>query len=209
MAEPPVELLVATGNPGKIREFRRLLADLPGVAVRGLSDVPTMAEPIEDGERFEDNATIKAVSAARITGMLTLSDDSGLEVDALGGAPGVYSARYAGEGADDGANNDRLLRELQGVVDAERGARYRVVLALVDPAGPLGLSPHFERGACEGRVVHAPVGDGGFGYDPIFQPAAHDCTMAQLSPEQKSAIDHRGQAVQKMRSFLVDYLKRR
>lgn len=209
MAQDAVQLLVATGNAGKVREFRRLLGDVPGVELLTLSDVPAMAEPVEDGATFEDNAAIKARAAAAATGMLVLSDDSGLEVDALGGRPGVHSARYAGPGASDADNNALLLRELSGVPDAERGARYRVVLALVDPAGPLGDSPHFARGACEGRIGHEGRGEGGFGYDPLFWPGGHDCTMAELGPAQKSAIDHRGRATAEMRRFLVEYLATR
>lgn len=199
---------MATGNPGKIREFKRLLGDLSGVTVVALADVAVMPQPVEDGETFEENAAIKAIAAARATGMMVLSDDSGLVVDALGGRPGIHSARYAGPAADDAENNARLLSELEGVPDDGRTARYRVVLALVDPGGPLGLDPHYERGACEGRVVRTAAGDGGFGYDPIFQPDGHDCTMAQLSPGQKSAIDHRGRATAAIRLFLASYLAR-
>lgn len=209
MAGGEIELLLATGNAGKVREFRRLLGDLPGVVLRTLSDLPAMPEPEETGATFEENASIKARAAAEATGMMVLADDSGLEVDALDGRPGVRSARYAGPGASDADNNALLLQELSDVPEGQRTARYRVVLALVDPGGPLGRCPHYARGACEGRIGRVPRGEGGFGYDPIFEPDGHDCTMAELSPTQKSAIDHRGEATAAMRVFLSGYLARR
>jgi XTP/dITP diphosphohydrolase len=198
-------LLLATRNEGKRRELAALLEglDIQVLSLREVGDVP---EVVEDGATFADNAIKKAREVAAVTGLPTLADDSGLEVDALGGAPGVYSARYAGEGASDAANNAKLLGALGGVPAAQRGARYRVVLTLHDPDGPLGASPHLEHGVCEGRIREAPAGQGGFGYDPLFEPVGFECTMAELDPTEKNRISHRGQAMLGLRQFLEGYL---
>jgi XTP/dITP diphosphohydrolase len=186
-----VRVVLATSNPGKQREFQALLAPL-GYQVllqSGLGVAP--AE--ETGETFEANALLKARHAARCTGLPALADDSGLEVDALGGRPGVRSARYAGEGAGDAANNALLLAELAGVPPARRTARYRCVLAFVhsvDDPGPLCVE-----GTWEGRIGEGPRGEGGFGYDPLFIPAGCDCTSAELPPAEKNRLSHRGQAL--------------
>jgi XTP/dITP diphosphohydrolase len=201
-------LLLATHNQGKLREFRELLSGLP-IELRSLAqDLPDL-HVIEDGETFEANAIKKAREGALASGHLVLSDDSGLEVDALGGRPGVRSARYAGEGATDAENNKRLLTELKTVPAELRTARYRVVLALADLHGPLGADVHLEHGVCEGKIGFDARGDHGFGYDPYFIPAGHSRTMAELEPEAKHALSHRGQAAGKMRSFLAEYLPRR
>ena len=206
-----VRLLLATRNRGKVREFRALLAGIAGLEVVTLDDVPALPEVIEDGATFEHNARKKAIEIARASGLLVLADDSGLEVDALGGRPGVHSARYAGKGASDADNNQKLVRELaqSGVAPERRSARYRVVLALAEPEGPLAAAPHLEHGVCEGRIQLDSRGANGFGYDPYFVPAGHDCTMAELSPEQKNRISHRAQALAKMRGFLAAYLTQR
>lgn len=192
-------LLLATRNRGKLRELARLFDDLP--AAPALLCVDDLDEPpddvVEDGETFEENALKKAREVARATGLPTLADDSGLEVDALDGAPGVHSARYAGEHGDDEANNARLLRELRGVPDAERTARFRCVLAFVD-----GDHEHLCSGACEGRVGHAPRGDGGFGYDPLFV-IEDGRTMAELSPADKDERSHRARAARAMIAHLA------
>lgn len=198
-------LLLATRNEGKRREIAQLLAGLD-VQVLSLREVVEVPEVIEDGTSFADNAEKKAREVAAATGLPTLADDSGLEVDALDGAPGVYSARYAGERASDADNNAKLLRALGGVPWEARTARYRVVLALHDPAGPLGEAPHLEHGSCEGRIRERPAGQGGFGYDPLFEPLGYDCTMAELEAERKNRISHRGQAMQGLRQFLAGYL---
>jgi XTP/dITP diphosphohydrolase len=203
-----IKLLLATRNRGKVREFAQLLSGLPELELVTLDDVAGAPEVIEDGETFEHNARKKAVEIARATSMLVLSDDSGLEVDALGGRPGVHSARYAGAGASDAENNAKLVAELTRLAlpPAQRTARYRVVLALAAPSGPLVAAPHLEEGTCEGRIRLQPRGEHGFGYDPYFEPAGCDRTMAELAPEQKNRISHRAQAAAKMRQFLERYL---
>jgi XTP/dITP diphosphohydrolase len=201
-------LLLSTRNRGKVRELAQLLADLPALELLCLDDVPGAPEVIEDGSTFEHNACKKAIEIARFTSMLVLSDDSGLEVDALGGLPGVHSARYAGPGASDADNSQKLVAELarRGVPMERRTARYRVVLALAEPSGPLAAAPHLAEGACEGRIRLQPSGEHGFGYDPYFEPVGYDCTMAELPPAEKNRISHRAQAVEKMRRFLARYL---
>jgi XTP/dITP diphosphohydrolase len=205
----PRTLLLATKNRGKVREFCALLGALPDLQILALDDIAPLPEVIEDGATFEHNARKKALEIAVATHMLVLSDDSGLEVDALGGRPGVYSARYAGDGASDQDNNDKLVAELRNVPDPRRTARYRVVLALADPGGPLGRDVHFESGTCEGRIRREPRGHNGFGYDPYFEPSGYACTMAELSAEEKNRISHRAKAGLAMRDFLAMYLPAR
>ena len=206
-----VRLLLATRNPGKVREFRALLAGIAGLELLTLDDVAPVPEVIEDGSSFEQNACKKALEIARASGLLVLADDSGLEVDALAGRPGVHSARYAGTGASDADNNQKLVRELEqsGVEPALRSARYRVVLALAEPEGPLAHAPHLTQGVCEGSIRLEPRGANGFGYDPHFVPAGHERTMAELSPGEKNRISHRAQAAEQMRRFLAGYVPRR
>lgn len=193
------ELVLATRNPGKVREMAALLADL-GVTMRSLFDVPGAPEVEEDGRTFAENAVKKAETIARFTGLPALADDSGLEVDALGGAPGVFSARYAGEGASDAANNEKLLAALAGVPAERRTARYRCVLALAAP----GMPTVTVEGVCEGRIAEQPRGTGGFGYDPLFYLPGRGKTMAELRPEEKNAISHRGQALRRLKALLVE-----
>jgi XTP/dITP diphosphohydrolase len=200
-------LLLATRNRGKIREFTQLFADIAELQVIALDALPPLPEVIEDGDTFAENAAKKAREIARATSLLVLSDDSGLEVDALGGRPGVRSARYAHEHATDAENNQRLIAELRDVPPDRRTARYRVVLALADPQGPLGQDIHLEDGICEGSIRLEPRGSNGFGYDPYFEPRGHTLTMAELSPEQKNRISHRAQASDKIRRFLQNYLR--
>lgn len=200
-------LLLATHNQGKVREFADLLSALP-VEVRSLAQLQITLSVVEDGATFEANATKKAREIAQATGMLVLSDDSGLEVDALGGEPGVYSARYAGPNANDAANNVKLVAALRDVPEHQRTARYRVVLALADPKGLLGDSVHLEHGTCEGRIQLEPSGQGGFGYDPYFVPTGHTRTMAELAPAEKNQLSHRAQAARRMSRFLAEYLIR-
>ena len=186
-----MRVVLATSNPGKQREFQSLLAPL-GYEVLLQSSLG-IAAPEETGSSFEANALLKARHAARSAGLPALGDDSGLEVDALGGRPGVYSARYAGTGASDAANNARLLAELAAVPPARRGARYRCVLAFVrsaDDPEPLLVSA-----AWEGRIGDTLRGAGGFGYDPLFIPAGLDCTAAELPAAEKNRVSHRGQAL--------------
>lgn len=204
------KLLVATRNKGKLAELRELVTGLD-VELLSLDDTPSApADVVEDGATFEANARKKATECARATGLLTLADDSGLEVDALGGEPGVRSARYAGPRATDGENNRLLLAQLVAFEHDERVARFRCALALADPDGPLGTDVHLETGVCEGRIVSGPRGTGGFGYDPLFVPAAADGrTLSELRAEEKNAVSHRAEASRKMVAFLGPYLRNR
>jgi XTP/dITP diphosphohydrolase len=201
-----MKLVVATRNRGKIRELARLLSELEVVELVGLDELPPVAEVVEDTGTFEGNAAKKAREVAQATGLPALADDSGIEVDALGGAPGVDSALYAGEHGDDQANNEKLLRELEHVPDAERTARFRCVLAFADPAGPLGDAVHLEHGVVEGSILRVPRGENGFGYDPLFLLRGDHRTTAELSPEEKNAISHRAEAARKLSAFLRGYL---
>jgi len=198
-------LLLATHNPGKLREFADLFSELP-VELRSLVQVQPALSVVEDGASFEANACKKASEIAEATGMLVLADDSGLEVDALDGQPGVHSARYAGPNASDAANNLKLVAALRNVPEHQRTARYRVVLAFADPHGPLGDTVHVEHGSCEGRVQLEARGQHGFGYDPHFVPVGHTRTMAELSPTEKNQLSHRAQAARQMSRFLAEYL---
>jgi XTP/dITP diphosphohydrolase len=199
-APPKRPLVVATRNRGKLAEFASLLAGLP-VEVHVLGDVAPGDPPvIEDGTTFAENAIKKARAAARATGMLALGDDSGLEVDALDGRPGVRSARFAGEDADDAANNAALLAALRGCGRPPPfSARFRCVLALVDPRSPAS-DPTVVEGRCEGTIGSSPRGSNGFGYDPIFILGGADKTMAELGPDEKNRISHRGRAFAALRA---------
>ena len=192
-------LIVATHNPGKLREFRALLAGLP-FDLRGLEELG-VASPDESGASFLENAMLKARHAAAAQGAAAIADDSGLEVDALGGAPGIYSARYAGPGADDAANNAKLVRALAGTPAARRAARYRCVLVFV--AGAADASPLIAEGVWEGLIVDSPRGAGGFGYDPYFWLPDLGLTAAQLEPGEKNRLSHRGSAMRALRSRLL------
>jgi XTP/dITP diphosphohydrolase len=192
----PPRLLLASGNPGKLRELRAILHDLP-VELVGLADAGAGEPPEvpETGATFLDNALQKARAYAAWSGLAAVADDSGLEVDALGGAPGVRSARYAGAGADDQANLDKLLAELDGVPPERRTARFRCAAVLVDPR----LGEWHAEGVWEGRLLQAPRGSGGFGYDPVFVPDGWDRTSAEVDPATKDAASHRGQAFRALR----------
>jgi XTP/dITP diphosphohydrolase len=209
-------LVVATQNRGKLDELRALLAPL-GVEVLGPADVAKREiNVVEDGDTFDANATKKAQTVAGITMMLTVADDSGLEVDALGGAPGVRSARFAGERATDAENNAALLAALDGLDSDPHGvrsaetypARFRCVLALVDPLSEDG-APYLVEGTCEGRITRTPRGSGGFGYDPLFLVDGTDKTMAELTEEEKNRISHRSRAFAKLRLVLEKALAHR
>jgi len=186
------EVVLATGNKGKIREFSKLL---DGVFDRiiSLSDIDSPPEVVEDGSTFRDNALKKAREIAEYTGKATLADDSGLEVDALDGRPGVYSARYSGEGATDKTNIEKLLKELGD--NTNRNARFVCVLALVDPNG----EELVVEGFCEGEILNKPRGEGGFGYDPVFCLPDRDKTMAEVDPQIKNQISHRANALKKLK----------
>jgi XTP/dITP diphosphohydrolase len=170
-----------------------------GVVVRSLEEYPELPEIVEDGATFLENALKKARTTAGLTGQMALADDSGLEVAALDGAPGIYSSRYAGEGADDGQNNRKLLSRLKGVPTAERGASFRCVLVLCQPDGRY---ESFE-GSWTGRITEEPAGEGGFGYDPLFFLPEQGVTVAELSPAVKNRISHRAQAFAKLRAWLL------
>jgi XTP/dITP diphosphohydrolase len=189
-----MQVVLATANPGKLRELQTLLADA-GIEVlpQAHFDITPVAET---GRTFVENALLKARHAAAGAGLPAIADDSGLEVDALGGRPGVLSARYAGEEAGDGANNARLLAELRGIPEPERTARYRCVLACVRTASD--ADPIICEGVWEGRIAEQPAGEHGFGYDPLFLVGELTITAAQLSPELKNSLSHRGQALRQL-----------
>ena len=196
-------LLIATRSSHKLRELRSLLA-LEETELVSLDDLGIEGDPVEDGETFETNAAIKARFGIRASGLPTLADDSGIEVDALGGGPGVRTRRYAGEDATDAANNAKLLEALRGLPPERRGARYVCTLALALPAdaGPRGgIRVITARGTCRGRIATEPRGDGGFGYDPIFEPASEPPggrTLGIWTAVEKNAISHRARAARRM-----------
>lgn len=202
-------LLVATRSTHKLRELRELL-DLRRTDLLSLDDLGIPDDPIEDGATFETNAAIKARFGVRRSGLATLADDSGLEVDALGGGPGVRTRRYAGNVATDADNNAKLLEALRGLPPERRGARYVCVLALAQPtaAGQRGGLPMISaRGTCRGRIATEPRGTGGFGYDPIFEPVAEPPggrTLGLWSPAEKHAISHRARAARRLAPRLVE-----
>ena len=191
------KLLLATNNRGKAREYRALLEGLPLHLTTPAGEGITI-EVEETGRSFEENAIAKATEYARISGLTTLADDSGLEVEALGGEPGVLSARYAGEGASDGERIDYLLSKLREVPDEERAARFVCVIAVATPEGKVEVC----RGECPGVIARGPRGEGGFGYDPVFYLPALKRTMAELSFEEKNRISHRGRAAREARAVL-------
>jgi XTP/dITP diphosphohydrolase len=196
----PSRLVLATGNAGKLREMRAILAPW-GVDVRPQSEF-TSASAEETGLSFVENAILKARFAAEASGLPAIADDSGLEVDALHGAPGIYSARYAGPGADDAANNARLLADLEAVPDHVRTARYRCAMVFV--RWPLDPSPIVRQARWEGRIARVPRGTGGFGYDPLFL-VGDDVTMAaELEPAHKNDVSHRGQALRALVAALTE-----
>jgi XTP/dITP diphosphohydrolase len=184
-------VFIATSNPGKLRDFAAAAGRIP---IAALPDFDSLPQAIEDGPTFEENARKKAEHFSRFApGELVLADDSGLEVGALGGAPGVYSARYAGENAGDAANNARLLRELSGVGNSDRAGRFVCVIAVARDGHTLATF----RGEAEGQILDAPRGSGGFGYDPLFYSPALKKTFAELLPEEKARVSHRGAAFRK------------
>jgi XTP/dITP diphosphohydrolase len=196
-----MSVLFATNNRGKLAEVRAMLADLPVEVLGWAAVLPNVPPVVEDGETFEDNALLKAKGGATAAVMLTLADDSGLEVDALDGRPGVRSARFAHEGATDAENNAHLLAALEEVPDAERAARFRCVLVLVDPWSD--EAPVVTSGACEGKIGRSASGTGGFGYDPLFLvDGLGGRTMADLSEDEKNRVSHRSRALAAMRPVL-------
>jgi len=195
-------LLIATGNAGKLKEYQSLLGDL-GWQLVSPADIGLTLEVSESGRDYAENAKIKAAGFAKASGLVALADDSGLEVDALGGEPGHLSARYAGPGADDAQRYVRLLERLRGVPPEKRGARFRCLIAVARPTGETEL---FE-GECRGVVAEAPRGETGFGYDPIFYLPERGRTLAELPLSEKNAVSHRGAAARKARPFLEELLR--
>lgn len=196
------KLLIATHNPGKIREYQSLLADLP-LTVTSLEAEGIVVDVEESGSTFTENALLKACTFARLSGLWTWADDSGLEVDALQGAPGVYSARYAGPGASDRDRYLKLLDALRTVESERRTARFRCVVAICRPDG-IAITTE---GSVEGRILDAPRGEGGFGYDPVFYLPELGATMAELTRATKNRISHRGQAARAAKERLSDLMK--
>lgn len=191
------ELLLATNNKAKVKEYARLLQGIP-YRIVSLEDVNISEQIEETGKSFEENAVLKAKRYAELSGLTTMADDSGLEVDALGGEPGVRSARYAGDGASDKERIDFLLNKLLDVPWEKRQAQFRCVIAIAHPDGRVQIC----QGQCSGILTFAPLGDNGFGYDPIFYlPDLHK-TMAELSISEKNTISHRGKAAEKARKTL-------
>lgn len=198
-----MRVVVATRNRGKLRELLPLLAEAAlGFELVTIDDIAPDAELREDALTFEENALAKARQAAAATGLPALADDSGLEVDALGGAPGVHSARYAGVGASDSANNAKLLEALREIPPARRTARFRCLAAFVEPARGLALT---RAGTCEGRLLEAPRGTGGFGYDPLFlvRTRGVELTMAELGLDEKNRLSHRAAAFRALAAALA------
>jgi XTP/dITP diphosphohydrolase len=197
------KLLLATNNKGKAREYKSLLEGVPFELVTP-AEAGISTEVAEVGRSFEENARLKATTLAAESGLLSLADDSGLEVDALGGEPGTLSARYAGEGASDRDRISYLLTKLEGVPQEKRTARFRCVIAIATPEGEVELCS----GECRGIITFAPKGNRGFGYDPVFYLPELGKTMAELSPQEKNKISHRGRAAEKARQLLKGLAKR-
>lgn len=193
-----MEIVLATRNKKKVEEIKRIAVGLP-ITVLSLDDFPSCPETVEDKETFEGNAIKKAMEICACTGKPALADDSGLEVYALGNAPGVYSARYAGgSNGSDVKNYEKLLAELKDVPDDKRGARFVCCMALAFPGGP--VQTYF--GFAEGCIGREPKGKTGFGYDPVFIPKGHKRTFAEMTGEEKDKLSHRGQAIEKLANFL-------
>ncbi|MGB5715645.1 MAG: XTP/dITP diphosphatase [Gammaproteobacteria bacterium] len=195
------EIVLASSNSGKVREINQLLATLD-LQVQPQSEFGVV-DAEETGLTFVENAILKARNAARHTGLPAIADDSGIEVDALNGAPGIYSARFAGEGASDQQNLDKLLAELEGLPEAQRSARFQCLMVFLQHAND--PTPLICQGTWEGRILLAARGDNGFGYDPVFFVPTHDCSSAELPADVKNALSHRGQALRKLVAALQQY----
>lgn len=198
-----LEIVLSSRNKEKKRELKALLKGLDS-KVLDLNDFPAAPKVRETGKTFEANARLKALAIAKFTGRLTIADDSGLMVDALGGRPGVRSARFAGEDATYKENNLKLLKLLKAVPAQKRKARFVSVVALADPGGIVATA----RGECKGRITLEPKGKNGFGYDPVFFSPKFKKTFAQLNPSQKNSVSHRGRALKKARAVILNYLRR-
>ena len=192
-----MELVIATRNPGKVEELKALLAHLQ-VKIYSLDDFPPIPEVPEEGKTYAENALAKAKAVYKATGKMALADDSGLEVDALHGEPGIHTARFGGDDLSDHERYMYLLKKLEGVPDDHRGATFRCTIAIVGP----GRVHKVVEGACRGAITRAPLGGGGFGYDPVFVPSEYSQSFAELIPEVKNKISHRGRALEKAALFL-------
>lgn len=190
-------LVLATQNPDKLKEIQEIMKGCP-IRLVSLLDYPDVKEVVEDGDTLLDNAIIKAKAAYALTGLPSIADDTGLEVDALNGAPGVYSSRYAGESATYAQNVTKLLKSMKDVPEAERTARFRCVVALVDGENSLWVD-----GVCEGSILNERRGDSGFGYDPVFDVPEFGKTFAEMTADEKHAVSHRGKAFRKMKERLI------
>lgn len=197
------EIVISSGNKEKKRELKALLKGL-SIKVLDLNDFPAATKVKETGKTFEANAKLKALQIAKFTKRITLADDSGLVVKALGGKPGVRSARFAGDGASYGENNRKLLKLLEGVPENKRGAKFVSVVAIADQRGVIGAA----RGECSGRITLAPKGRNGFGYDPVFFSPEFKKTFAELTASQKNSISHRGRALKKARAVILSHLRK-
>lgn len=196
-----LELLIASKNTGKIKEFKQLLADLP-ITLHSANDFESVPEPEETCETFADNAVLKARYYAEKTGLISLADDSGLAVDALNGAPGIFSARYAGLDATNAERIDKLLNELKKTPPEKRSARFICAMAVSTQTGEI---LNLVEGVCEGRISFSSIGTNGFGYDPIFIPDGYSQSFGEISDEIKHKISHRGRAIEKIIQFLHDF----
>ena len=196
------KIIFATGNEGKMKEIRMILADL-GVPVLSMKEAGVSADIVEDGKTFEENAAIKAETIRDLTGAIVLADDSGLEIDYLGGEPGIYSARYMGEDTSYDIKNQNLLDRLEGVPDEKRTARFVCAICAALPDGRKLTT----RGTIEGIIGHGISGENGFGYDPIFWLPEYGCSTAELSPEKKNELSHRGKALRAIKEQLREILK--
>ncbi|CAG35436.1 XTP/dITP diphosphatase [Desulfotalea psychrophila] len=193
-------IVLATTNQNKVKEFQEILKDF-AIEIRSLAEFGPIPEAIEDGKDFDENAYKKAIHTAKILGIPAIADDSGLEVHALNGAPGVYSARYSGEGATDASNCDKLLEELAGKED--RSANFTCVISIATPGGP---ALTYE-GRCDGKILTEKRGKSGFGYDPLFYFAEYDKTFAELSMEEKNRVSHRGKALAEIKAEAPQIIK--
>ena len=193
-------IIAATKNKGKIREIEAITSEF-GMSVISRDDAGVPGVEVEEtGSTFEENSRIKAEAIMKLCGEITIADDSGLEVDCLGGAPGVLSARFAGKDGDDKANNEKLIAMVSEYPEGERTARFVSVITMVFPEGKVLQA----RGTVEGHIVTEPKGEGGFGYDPLFVPEGHNRTFGEFKPEEKNAISHRANALRKLRDLLLE-----
>lgn len=196
-----MQILVGTKNAGKVRELENMLSDFP-IELRSLDEFENVIEPEETGATFADNAELKAVYYSEKTGLAALADDSGLEVSALNGAPGVYSARYGGKDSSNEEKIAKLLEELENSGNEDRSARFVCVIVLTNETGDIIFQAE---GICDGKIANEPRGENGFGYDPVFIPVGFDETFGELSSDVKSNLSHRGKAIEKIIRFLRDF----